>query len=280
MVMRHRQGWLAALALLPLLSGCVAAVAIPLVAGGALYARQKGQVRAATLATAKDGYAGEPAAPESASGAAPQVIVTNLTELPAPTAADLAGERDPWRSFLDYTLAQAAALESTEWPQSALIVADGLFAEPRRKPCIQRYPAVILDLDKARAAFAPAPGERAAPGLAQGLARLREAGVVVLWLTQLPAGRVADVAGALRSSGLDPEGKDQFLLIRGPDDRKQVLRDQANEDVCVVAIAGDQRGDFDELFDYLRNPDGAVGLDTMLGQGWFLVPQPLETPAP
>ena len=69
-----------------------------------------------------------------------------------------------------------------------------------------------------------------------------------------------------------------MLLVRGPDDRKQLLRADANNDVCVVAIAGEQRGDFDELFDYLRNPDAAIGLDLMMDNGWFLVPS-LEMPA-
>lgn len=278
-----RLGGLAALVALPLLSGCVAAVAIPLVAGGTLYARKHGAfVRAATPVDAVAPYAGLPraaAAPPIAEGETPQVVLTNLTALPPPSPSDLVGT-NPWQPFLDYALAQGAALKEAERPQSALILSDGLFVAPHRRPCSQRFPAVILDLDKARTAFAPADGEQPAAGLAEGLARLRSAGIVVLWLTELPAAQVGAVAGALRSSGLDPEGKDQFLLVRGPDDRKQVLREQANEDVCVVAIAGDQRSDFDELFDYLRNPDGAAGLDAMLGEGWFLVPQPLAAPAP
>jgi len=100
----------------------------------------------------------------------------------------------------------------------------------------------------------------------------------VLWIARLPGGRLDDVAGALKASGLDPEGADQLLLLRSADDRKQVLREQAQEDVCIVAIAGDERGDFDELFDYLRDPGSAVGLYPMMGEGWFLVPS-LGTPA-
>lgn len=277
-----RRRWrrlLATLAVLPVLSGCVAAVAIPLVAGGALYVRNH-RVRAATSIDQTGLYAG-PAAqlgqPPSR-GEGPVAVITNLTELPPPTPSDFAGA-SPWQSFFDYALAQGAALKDAEQPESALIVPDGLFIAPKRRPCIQRYPAVVLDLDKAKDAFGPAEA-RAAPGLAQGLARLREAEIVVLWLTRLPAAQVTAVAGVLRASGLDPEGKDQFLLIRGPDDRKQVLREEANQDVCVVAIAGDERSDFDELFDYLRTPDGATGLDAMLGNGWFLVPPPFEAAAP
>lgn len=254
-----------AFALLPLLSGCVAAVAIPLVAGGTLYARQEGAfVRAAT-----------PAAPVALPEAGEaRVVMTDLKELPPPGPGESGSS--PWQPFLDYALAQGAALAEAERPRSALIVADGLLLEPNRRPCASRHPAVIIDLDGGEARFEPDTGARAPAGLGAGLARLREAGIVVLWLSGLPASRVGEVAAAVRAAGLDPRGEDQFLLIRGSEDRKQILREEANEDVCVIAIAGDRRGDFDELFDYLRDPRSAIGLDAMLGNGWFLVPPPLE----
>ena len=65
-----------------------------------------------------------------------------------------------------------------------------------------------------------------------------------------------------------------MLLIRNDEDRKQTLRQEANLDVCVIAIAGDRRGDFDELFDYLRNPASALGFEGMIGTGWFITPVP------
>jgi hypothetical protein len=270
----------ASLALLPLVSGCVAAVAIPLVAGGTLYARQEGAlVRAATPAEPVAAQGVQPtqlaSIPEFASGE-PEAIVTDLTELPLPGTGDLAGGESPWQAFIDYALTQGAALADGARPQSALIVADGQMLSPDRRPCANRHPAVIVDLDKAGEAFSPDPGARPQAGLAAGLARLREAGIVVLWVSSLPASRVEQVAAALRAANLDPQGKDQFLLARYAEDRKQVLREEANRDVCVIAIAGDQRADFDELFDYLRDPASAIGLDVMLGQGWFLVPPPLD----
>jgi hypothetical protein len=265
------------------MSGCAAVVAIPLVAGGTLYARQKGAfVRAATPAGPGEqdgGESGRLASLPAAFDTPSQVVMTDLTALPPPTPADLTGS-SPWQPFIDYALAQGAALAEADPPQSALIVPDGVFAAPQRRPCATRYPAVVLDLDKAKTAFAPAPDTQPPAGLAAGLARLREAGIVVLWLADLPASRVGEVASTLRTTGLDPEGKDQFLLIRSGEDRKQVLREDANRDVCIVAIAGEQRSDFDELFDYLLNPDSAIGLDEMLGDGWFLVPPPLEQPMP
>jgi hypothetical protein len=130
----------------------------------------------------------------------------------------------------------------------------------------------VIDLDDGADAFAPERLAPAPPALAEGLARLRQGGTVVLWISRLPAARAADVAEALRHSGLDPQGLDQLLLVRKRDDRKQLLRQDASKDVCIVAVAGDQRGDFDELFDFLRNPGSAVGLYPMMSEGWFLVP--------
>ena len=45
-------------------------------------------------------------------------------------------------------------------------------------------------------------------------------------------------------------------------------------------MAGDERGDFDELFDYLRDPRLATAYDAQLGSGWFLVPPLFGTPSP
>ena len=98
----------------------------------------------------------------------------------------------------------------------------------------------------------------------------------MLWISRLPADEVDRVAEALKSSGLDPTGRDPILLVRNEDERKQVLREEANETVCVVAIAGDRRADFDELFDYLRDRRLETAYDAQLGSGWFLVPPLFE----
>ena len=273
----------AALALAALAGGCVAVVALPAVVGGGLMVRSDHRVRAATRVPrgtptvelkTEQARAAVLAAPAA-------VTVTGLTELPPPDRGVSGAPGNAWAPFVTYALAQAQAKP----PQSALLASGSRLEAPVRRACPSPTPAVILDLDDGAAPFAPATAAKPDPALAEGLARLRQAGVVVLWITRLPAARAADVAGWVRSSGLDPEAQDQFLLVRNPDDRKQVLREQANRDVCVVAIAGSARGDFDELYDYLRDPSLALGLEPMIGAGWFLVP-PFDavsapaTPAP
>ena len=131
---------------------------------------------------------------------------------------------------------------------------------------------MVVDLDRGDTSFSPPATGPASPVVAETLARLREAGVIVLWVSQASANDVATVADALQSSGLDPTGRDPILLVRNAEERKQVLREEANQTVCVVALAGDERSDFDELFDYLRDPNMASAFDAQLGTGWFLVP--------
>jgi hypothetical protein len=264
---RRRAGAWAALALLPLLNGCLAAVAIPLVAGGTLTAATKHHIRAAT------------AVPAGAAQAA-NVTLTDLKDLPAPGAAPASAADDPWQRFFTYALGQAPPQGARKGSlQSALLAPNPLLDAPSRRDCAAQFPAVVIDLDDGAAAFSPERLPPAPPAVAQGLARLRQTGIVVLWISQLPASRAAEVAAALRNSGLDPQGQDQLLLIRSAEDRKQLLRENANDDVCVIAIAGDKRGDFDELFDYLRNPGSAVALYPMMGSGWFVVPR-LDGSAP
>jgi hypothetical protein len=273
-----RRAWLA-LALLPLLNGCLAAVAIPLVAGGTLTAATKHRVRAATAVPADTKRAVSARETRNAAPAA-DIKLTDLTELPAPDRAPAPDTDDPWQRFFAYALGQVPGQIAGKGElQSALLAPNPSLDEPTRRECPAKFPAVVIDLDDGVAPFAPEGLPLAPPAVAQGLARLRQTGLVVLWISQLPASRAAEVAAALRNSGLDPQGQDQLLLIRSAEDRKQLLRENANDDVCVVAIAGDRRGDFDELFDYLRNPGSAVGLYPMMGSGWFLVP-PLDGSAP
>ena len=255
------------LALLPMLGGCVAAVAVPLLAGGTLTQVTKHRVHAAT-AVKPQKQKKRPAKKGAATEPAPVVVVTPLRELPPPSSA----ADDPWQKFFAYALDHRQPGGKAGTSSSAVLQPNPSLDLPQRRICEKPFPAVVIDLDDTVAPFAPEHLTSAPTGVAEGLAKLREAGVVVLWISQLPSSRAADVAQALRKAGLDPQGTDQLLLIRGKDDRKQLLRDNASDDVCIVAIAGDKQSDFDELFDYLRVPGSAVGLYPMMGNGWFLVP--------
>ena len=92
---------------------------------------------------------------------------------------------------------------------------------------------------------------------------------------RLSKARRTSPGAALVRSGLDMSRSDRLLLIGAPSDRKQSLRDAVAGTSCLVAIAGDTRSDFHELFDYLLNPGDANALQPMIGNGWFIIPTPL-----
>ena len=279
------------LAALTLLSGCVAVAALPLLAGGAMFGGGNAKIRAATprpkttgtvrLAPASDeqtagaAIATTPVLPPALAQPAGRLLVENdavATSLPADVSPPDRPTADPWREFVDYAANKATAAAHE---RSVLLAAGSPISLPKLRQCDGKVPAVVVDLDPETNAFAPNAATKPSPALVAGLAQLREAGVVVLWITAVPAVDVGAVAEALKSSGLDPAGSDPLLLVRGGDDRKQLLREDAARDVCVIAIAGDRKGDFDELFDYLRDQRSGESLEYLLGAGWFILPPPL-----
>ncbi|WP_379548819.1 hypothetical protein ACFCW2_06530 [Qipengyuania sp. DSG2-2] len=294
------------------LQGCAAA-AIPVLAGGLLVTKQANpgfisdtrgaEVRSAqnrpiesvAVATAATpAPAGEPAPtllPASralleslnAPAEAPEVELIASTTLPRPGDASagglaarlLAGNRayDP---FFGYVLSQVSQDPlSGEERQSALLSNPGKL-DADTLPCGFRPPAVMIDIDPADG-LVPLTGE---PSLNAPLARvvsaLRARGVTIFWVT----GRTADHAGEVRTrlilSDLDPAAEDRLIVMRYPQDRKQTRRRAFADEHCIVALLGDEKSDFDELYDYLRTPDDAVTLERLVGNRWFLAPTPLD----
>lgn len=200
------------------------------------------------------------------------MTVTNLTQLPPPS-----GE-DPYAAFTRYALTKATAPASTQDRLSALVDQQTLTNTPALAACADQPPAVLIDLDPGAGTFDLANPPLPAPGLAEKLMTLRNAGITVLWSAGLPVASAEQLYTVLRASGLDPDRTDRLLLVRDNDERKQTRRIAAARDWCVLAIAGDRRGDFDEVFDYLRDPEGpvALALAPNIGAGWFLAPPPID----
>ncbi|HEX7750983.1 MAG TPA: hypothetical protein VF440_01130 [Novosphingobium sp.] len=256
---------LAAAALPVALGGCVAA-ALP-IAAGAMAARSAVKPKPARRAQPPVVALPVPRAGGRA------VLLPGMTALPVPTGAD------GYAAFADFALAWAAKPKPENGGLSAVLTAESQLPQIQRVPCRQLPPAVVIDLDPDRAIFAPEAPGTAQPGLAARLSALRAAGITVMWQSALGVEQVSKVYDALRRSGLDPEGVDRLLLVRQADERKHTRRLAATRDWCILAVAGDRDGDFDELFDYLRNPDYALPLAPLRGAGWFTAPPPIQ-PAP
>lgn len=201
-------------------------------------------------------------------------ILEGVTELPAPSrglaeANITRADTEIFASFADYALSVASRdILSDELRESALLVSAGSL-EANRTPCRFTGNAVMIDLDPADGVLDPAL-TAPRPDLSTQLLRLRTKDVAIFWSSALTADRAGDVRTWLRETGLDPDAEDEILLLRYPDDRKQTRREEAAKARCLIAMLGDERADFDELFDYLKNPDAAIGLNPMFGKGWFL----------
>ncbi len=294
---------LAILCLLPLLGGCFAAAAVVVPTMTAYAATKDHEARKRPAAAPVIAAPSPPGAPQVAADPSSRIAVRQapapaageavrvdggfkatvlpLTELPRPGApAATASSGAPWRSFFSYALTQTKPSAAGDARRSAILSPESAVQmQPRRRTCQGEDSAVIIDLDPASGRFAPEAGLKPPPGLADELALLRQVGVIVMWISDLDTSRLDAIAAALVDSGLDPAGKDPILLAIGEGDRKQSLRQQAGQNACVVAIAGDDRTDFDELFAYLRDANAAVDFDPMLGSGWFLVPATLSSSA-
>lgn len=244
----------------------------------------------ATASLARTPRAPEPA-PASAPAPAPSATIAMNTEAAAPVTVPPpppppAPAPEPARTaprplatgefaaLINYANRQQSRSAQN---RASAVLADRASLQPDRAACNGNEATVLIDLDPEGDTFDPTLVERAAPGLPSALAQLRAAGVKIAWISANPANQVGSIREALNRSGLDIENADQLLLMRYPEDRKQTRREDLAENACLVAIAGDTRTDFDELFEYLLNPQAAATLDPLMGNGWFIIPSPLAT---
>lgn len=120
------------------------------------------------------------------------------------------------------------------------------------------------------------------PGAVTGLRRLREAGIAVIFNTNRNADAAAETAAAINGAGAGPAVHRENLFLRGDDamgGRKDGRRATIASKYCVIALAGDNLGDFADVFN-----DPALGVQErralvsrgeyaqLWGNGWFMIP--------
>lgn len=286
------------LALLPLVllagtsvSGCVAA-AIPAIAGSAIVGSRvdngDGEGTSATPATViAVAPAPEPApaptavpapvpvaavdAPEAAPVAATaRPVLPSATSYPDPDRP-LPAEQAGFARFVRYGHASARGAASGADLPSAMLTDPVALDGKRRRCAVGEQLVAVIDLDPVGGVFAPPAAPPKQPGLTLGLAVLREAGVEIAWLSDLPVDQSGSLRAALEQSGLDPRGEDIISLRRDGEDGKQERKENLARIACIIAIAGDERPDFDERFKYLLRPEAGAGLEPLIGDGWFLI---------
>ena len=294
------------------LTGCVAAV-IPVLAGGAIASRGDGDkpdtaeapVSAPAASNLNETFdsvfpdpvpAPEPApasgpapAPQPAPAQAPlPTAAPALAPAPAPDNAAPVPPVDPalrldtgsdpaFRALVGYARRLALGADA-ETPLLSAMLVDPVETDGRRKLCTagERL-LVLIDLDPVDGTFVPPARPATDAGRALGLSLLRDAGVLIAWISDNPPLAAIEIRSALEAAGLDPRGEDIIALRNDPAERKQTRRESLAQTACVIAIAGDERADFDERFRYLKDPSVGVGLEAVIGDGWFLI-QPLLAP--
>ena len=122
------------------------------------------------------------------------------------------------------------------------------------------------------------------PGAVTGIRRLREAGIAVVFNTNRNASSAAQAIDALEKAGLGRAVHGETLFLRGDDatgSRKDTRRATIASRYCVIALAGDNLGDFAdalnaaELGVQQRRELVARGEYAQLwGAGWFALPNP------
>ncbi len=124
----------------------------------------------------------------------------------------------------------------------------------------------------------------AVPGAAETIAALRREGLTVIYNSNRSTSTAAQTAAALDGAGLGPVTIGDTLVTRddGAPSGKDERRWKASERYCVVAMAGDQLGDFSDLFNapefstpVRRNTAAETLIAPLWGAGWFVLPNPV-----
>ena len=213
-----------------------------------------------------------------------------------------------WRQIADYAIAISRQRKAPQSIPLGLPNVDGGIATPS---CIAadgtaKPFAAVFDVDEtvilnrgyeywaaySGKSFNPAEWEQWAnngagiaapvPGAVTGLRRLREAGIAVIFNTNRNSDTATGTAAAIETAGAGPAIHLENMFLRGDDamgGRKDGRRATIASRYCVIAMAGDNLGDFADVFNdpklsvQERRALVARGEYAQLwGNGWFVIP--------
>lgn len=205
-----------------------------------------------------------------------------------------------WNALVGYVRAQRT-------PTSVVLAPGATLAAPRWTACGSKAKAAVFDVDETvllnlgfeydastgrpwseprwqeweRTGIkqvAPVPGALAA------LTQLRAMGVTVVFNSNRAAANAAQTQAAIEAAGLGPARHGETLFLAGDDatgSKKDGRRATIAARYCVVAMGGDQLGDFSDLFNAGQTPAArrAVVQSPVItakwGAGWFVLPNPV-----
>lgn len=210
-----------------------------------------------------------------------------------------------YRSLIDYAQVQVARR-----PADSVVLAEGSTLDaPRFETCGTKPLAAVFDVDETmilnlgeewNEASSGKPYDNAVwdkwektgadkvapvPGAVSAVNALRRMGVTVIFNTNRLAENAVQTAAAIKAAGLGDAVHKETLFLKG-DDANGSLKDGRRAVIaakyCVIAMGGDQLGDFTDLFNQQgmsvkgRRDEVSSGWAARLwGAGWFLLPNPV-----
>lgn len=209
-----------------------------------------------------------------------------------------------WRSLVYYVRSKLG----TEADDSVVLASGATLAAPAWVPCGTKPKAAVFDVDETvllnlgfeyDTAANPAPYSEArwqawektgatkvaaVPGARAALGVLRQIGVTIVFNTNRSAANAAETRAAIEGAGLGPAVHGETLFLAGDDaggTSKDGRRATIAAKYCVIAMGGDQLGDFTDLFNVGLAPAPrraaalAEPIVTKWGAGWFVLPNPV-----
>ena len=194
-------------------------------------------------------------------------------------------------------------------PADSVALAPGSdLAAPTYVPCSDKPLAAVFDVDETvllnlgfeyDTAAKPGPYDEtrwqawektgatkvtATPGAVAAINALRAFGVTVVFNTNRSAANADATEAAIEGAGLGPAVHGETLFLAGDDatgSKKDGRRQTIAAKYCVIAMGGDQLGDFSDLFNAIKSPAErraatlALPLAAKWGAGWFVLPNPV-----
>ena len=123
------------------------------------------------------------------------------------------------------------------------------------------------------------------PGAVEAFAALRAANIAVIINSNRSAANMAGTIAGLKAAGLGDFVPGVDLFLRNGPSGKDARRTAIAARYCVVAMGGDQLGDFSDLFNTIassaerRRVADSGAIAGMWGNGWFVLPNPVYGPA-
>ena len=210
------------------------------------------------------------------------------------------------QTYADMTAFAVKQAKVKKARRSVILYTGGSLFDPHFIPCAGKPSAVVFDADETLIwnlgqarwaaendkAFDPKvwdewerTGEGKVvplPGVIDALAALRKAGITVVINTNREAKNAAQTAATFKAAGLGDFEHGKTLFLKGDDDarsNKDPRRSKIADSYCVIAMVGDQLGDFfnefnDKTLTPLQRREFATTsvARTLWGKGWFLLP--------